>query len=716
MADLREPFELCKILQNDSLLGISRHTKEDHILVTFSDRGVLVYNLQLQKLINSWSVKQKDNVTIAAVHDRVEGNFVMVVNRSEIFVWKETNSDLKQCQRIQSDKDICSLLVWKTIQTAPCVVFQDGSSMSLAEIASTSKTETGKRRKTTKFPLDLLWSFALQYQNKPFSASVLVVMHAKNKYLVKIAYHGRSGGVDQEKTAIEWALTPPAKDASLLSCCACEEGHGITSYWSDGSLCFTELESILKFALSDSNNRPSPLTCRRIQRLHPLHSGSDKGSVALAAIDPERVCLCGSITIEGKLKDAIMVWDIKYGTLQSWQTLDKMLAKQNTLQSLGQPEGAFCACYIPGFICVGFCHTVAVCQFCTFPCSLASVLGQLDCTANFLQDETLKPELLITPKLARPGRPLNVWKKTMKKKDHLEKKKLQKLTDPSKTSTKEALYSELDSYTKMQMKWQKQGNKDKASHEKESENANVLSQHFVSGVLSRCVYEKRFWAREPISKLLKTKCVPPSCSKELLNCIMEKNDLELLKECFENIKGIPEDTVVDCLRHVLRQEHTSPKENAAKSLQMEVQGGQMPLEKANFKYLCAILCYKVNDVFLLPCLKKLPFEDVMLLLKFFMCLLERGQPGFQDLIDCETLTYPQVLDWAGLVLNAHFSQLVISPEAHKLLVRYHSVVSQQVRTYERLRELEGFLGHFKIKTHLPKADQVGLYTIEELEL
>ena len=45
MADLREPFELCKILQNDSLLGISRHTEEDHILVTFSDRGVLVYNV-----------------------------------------------------------------------------------------------------------------------------------------------------------------------------------------------------------------------------------------------------------------------------------------------------------------------------------------------------------------------------------------------------------------------------------------------------------------------------------------------------------------------------------------------------------------------------------------------------------------------------------------------------------------------------------------------
>ena len=38
------------------------------------------------------------------------------------------------------------------------------------------------------------------------------------------------------------------------------------------------------------------------------------------------------------------------------------------------------------------------------------------------------------------------------------------------------------------------------------------------------------------------------------------------------------------------------------------------------------------------------FFFTKLLLKFFMCLLERGQPGFQDVIDCETLTYPQVIN------------------------------------------------------------------------
>ena len=36
----------------------------------------------------------------------------------------------------------------------------------------------------------------------------------------------------------------------------------------------------------------------------------------------------------------------------------------------------------------------------------------------------------------------------------------------------------------------------------------MLSQHFISAVLCRCISEKSFWPRECVSELLKTKCVP----------------------------------------------------------------------------------------------------------------------------------------------------------------------------------------------------------------
>lgn len=38
-----------------------------------------------------------------------------------------------------------------------------------------------------------------------------------------------------------------------------------------------------------------------------------------------------------------------------------------------------------------------------------------------------------------------------------------------------------------------------------------------------------------------------------------------------------------------------------------------------------------------------------------------------------------MLDWAGLLLNAHYTQLVLMPEAHELLVSCHKLVAQQVR-------------------------------------
>ena len=89
-----------------------------------------------------------------------------------------------------------------------------------------------------------------------------------------------------------------------------------------------------------------------------------------------------SLCIFSIYSDVIMVWNIKYGTLQSWQTLDKITEKQGALLSHVQSNGACCACCIPGFICVGFYHCVAVCQLSIDACSLAAALGQLDSTSK----------------------------------------------------------------------------------------------------------------------------------------------------------------------------------------------------------------------------------------------------------------------------------------------------------------------------------------------
>ena len=45
MAALGEGFELCKIPNGVELLGAEKHCDEDHVLLTFRDREVRVYNV-----------------------------------------------------------------------------------------------------------------------------------------------------------------------------------------------------------------------------------------------------------------------------------------------------------------------------------------------------------------------------------------------------------------------------------------------------------------------------------------------------------------------------------------------------------------------------------------------------------------------------------------------------------------------------------------------
>ena len=50
----------------------------------------------------------------------------------------------------QSDKNIFSFHVWNNLESQPLVIFEDGSSMFLAELLSNSENRKVKRRRSTK--------------------------------------------------------------------------------------------------------------------------------------------------------------------------------------------------------------------------------------------------------------------------------------------------------------------------------------------------------------------------------------------------------------------------------------------------------------------------------------------------------------------------------------------------------------------------------------
>ena len=48
---------------------------------------------------------------------------------------------------------------------------------------------------------------------------------------------------------------------------------------SDGSLCITELEAVLQSVQLEKSDIMLSITCRRIQKLQPLHTGPDNDRV-----------------------------------------------------------------------------------------------------------------------------------------------------------------------------------------------------------------------------------------------------------------------------------------------------------------------------------------------------------------------------------------------------------------------------------------------------
>ena len=69
----------------------------------------------------------------------------------------------------------------------------------------------------------------------------------------------------------------------------------------------------------------------------------------------------------------------------------------------------------------------------------------------------------------------------------------------------------------------------------------------------------------------------------------------------------------------------------------------------------------------------------------------------------------------NIVVDAHFTQLVLSPAAHPLLVELHQVIQNQVHFIDELISLEAILTQLEEKCALPKSREVGVYCIEVIE-
>ncbi|EDO38529.1 predicted protein [Nematostella vectensis] len=551
MAAIGETYALCRVFQRNNLLSVEKHCEENHVILTFKDRGVLVYNLANNKLVHSLAAQQKQEFTCPVVHDPRTRKYIGVINDTKICQWSEDSVDLSDCQSFEVETAIASIKVsCGEVDHEPLVVFVDGTVSFLNKCPQ--KSRNSKRKAKPKNIVKRVVHSAVLYKEESVFVGVFKNKDSKNVLSVT--------RLDEVVETHEAEIVPPSLNAELLCCCVSNNAMAL-SYWSDGCLCSCDITSLL--VPDKALKQPIQLNNKLLWTSKLPDSSISKSTVSMVPIGSSHICHCGSQKAkDDTLQVCLSVIDTRFGTLQASKSLQGIISSQATTGANTSPRAVGPILATSGYVCVGLSSCVAACPCRVEQSSLATALGKLSSYST----TGIPQPLLCIPQLPKPTeiQDLSKWRKQVTSQQTTEESSLEKLTDPSKTSTATEFTSELRRYLDSKCSAHEQDEKVKHSpikrvkkqsfkaKEKLSTKRALLSQHFVLSVLSRCLTEEGFWPTDALSCLLQTCCVPASSSPELLERLMEKKDINLIMQCFKYIKGIPEPTVVSSLQFVLR--------------------------------------------------------------------------------------------------------------------------------------------------------------------
>ncbi|XP_052059405.1 nucleolar protein 11-like [Mytilus californianus] len=228
--------------------------------------------------------------------------------------------------------------------------------------------------------------------------------------------------------------------------------------------------------------------------------------------------------------------------------------------------------------------------------------------------------------------------------------------------------------------------------------------------VQRCLTEEKFFPKTEVQFLIKTQAIPSVLMTHLFDALIKHKATGLLKNTLEYISNIPESCLCKMLDFILSLEE--------KDLDGQINGQSTiegcPLPSTKMYFINQILHVSFNDVFLVECVGMLSFKNVLALLEYLYFLLNIGTEQIEEIPNNPSLE--QVVDWLCCILDGHFTQLIISPDARGVLVHLHSIVESQVEFYDELLSLDALLQQLESRCAIPKNKMVGQYCIEVLHI
>ncbi|XP_013879107.1 nucleolar protein 11-like [Austrofundulus limnaeus] len=724
MATLCEGYTLCGLTPAQNRLcsgirGIVEERDSDHVIVTDSTRSVTLFKVSDQKPLGSWMVKQGQTLTCSAVYNTKTKEYIAVSDNKVIRIWKEDDVVLDKAFKATVSADVW--VVHSAHGGDPVVLFQRGALRLLDSLLSAPQQPV----EDVLAPDEAIrWSTSIVTETQQL---LLFTSELKGEHFLYLHRLNPNSLQRYRLEREEPGLSPLRFSASY------KNKHVCLLYLYPNGHVYRSSISVRGPAAEEGAEAP------RLPRslLLALPVGEELLEVASAIIlDDAHVAVVGAPhPSAGPGKDFLCIWNTNFQTLQAAKEMAGKIYGQlwSFSNKLFAPHG----------------NTLSVIPFECPKSSLASALGKL----KQAKTEDSKLPVLVPS-----------WNNIL----HGDKLQHPKTMETRKTRTQRRTQSTPSLTTDQVLELIKTAPAEEVQREVEE----LLSRQDLQDLqpslgqiavtlVSRSLAEPTFYCPDSLAQLVRTRCLCHSVCPDLLPLALEKKDYFLCQLCLQFFPDIPEAVTCACLKTFiglpdvdaeklnLEPESVSFMETIISTQQGQagLQNGFSPTTCANEpsdassvqqtkgrteerarnppEQICPIGVHKaalINEVlqtaysdnFLLPHLKGLSSQHVILFLQYLQFLyLQYSQNAFPQKHSFRSPSLDQVMDWVCLLLDAHFTVLVMTPEAKGLLLKLQHFVKSQVKLFYELGKIEGSLQELK-KTKLK--EDVGQYSIEVIEL
>ncbi|KAG7326826.1 hypothetical protein KOW79_010227 [Hemibagrus wyckioides] len=726
MAALYEAYTLCGLVSarnsaDSGIQGIEPGGDEDRVIVTDCTRSVTLYKVSDQKPLGSWAVKQGQRVSCPAVCNPQTSEYVVVTDDKVIRVWKEDEVSLDKAFKATVSAEIYR--VHSAPEQEPVVLFQRGAVRLLDSLLTAPQQPVEEVLSQEEV---IRWSTLVRTEQR------LMLIFSTEQKGQHFLYVQRFSPNTLTKHRLE---TEPSTSAPLSYSATFRDGNIHLLYLLRSGGVYESVlvaRPVVTAPAEEIQALPRSL-------LMQLPSGDrDLSCASLLPLDQAHMAVVGvPHPSAGTGKDFLCLWNTHFQTLQAARELPGRIYGQMW-------------CYSSKlFVCHG--KSLSVIPFECQKSSLATAMGKLKQTSTN-ESKGLVPS----------------WNELLHgttTQTHAQGKSHGMSTRRTKTSSKnqssgltvEQLAADIKVSTVQEVEKQLQEFLSGA----EQEVPHLTAGRLACDLVARCQAEPGFYPHAALLQLVDTHFLCHSVCPDLLTLALEKSDFRLCQICLQLFPDIPEAVTCACLKAILSIPDTelermdleadsllfmksltrSPdsdgdqhngfcpppvdEESCDVPSETPALGSKPPRDPLALDMSCPVGLHKgallneilqtaYSDSLLLPHLKDLSVSQVILLLQYLRFLYLKYSHDAHDQI--RTLRMPainQILDWVCLLLDAHFTVLVLAPEAKSLLSGLHKFVRSQVKLYSELGKIEGSLEALK---QSKQSQELGQYSIEVIEL